>query len=52
MKTKGLAFNIFQRFIHQVEYQSKKKFKYLFTNFGGEFINQTFDKYTIKENIK
>lgn len=52
MRTKGQAFNIFQKFICQAKCQLKKKLKYLPTNFEGEFANQTFEKYIAKENIK
>ena len=52
MRTKGQAFDTFQRFICQVKRQSGKKLKHLYTKFGGEFANQAFEEYTAKEGIK
>lgn len=52
MRTKGQAFEIFQKFICRAERQSGKKLKHLRTNFGGEFTNQAFEEYTAKKGIK
>lgn len=52
MRTKDHALNTFQKFIWQAEYQSRKKFKHLYTNFGKEFANKTFKEYKTKEGIK
>lgn len=52
MRTKCQIFNTFQKFICRVELQLEKKLKYLCSNFGGEFANQAFEKYTAKEGIK
>ena len=52
MRTKSQTFETFQKFICQVECQSEKKLKYLYTDFGGEFANQAFEKYTAKQGIK
>ena len=52
MRTKGQAFDTFQKFIRRAERQSGKKLKHLRTDFGGEFANQAFEEYTAKEGIK
>ncbi len=52
MRTKGQAFDIFQKFICRTERQSGKKLKHLRTDFEGEFANQAFEEYTAKEGIK
>ncbi len=52
MRTKGQAFDTFQKFIPQAERQSGKKLKHLRTDFGGEFANQAFEEDTAKEGIK
>ena len=52
MRTKNQAFDTFQKFICQAEHQSKKKLKYLRTDFGKKFVNKTFEKYTSKEGVK
>ncbi len=44
MRTKGQAFNIFQKFICQVERQSGNKLKHLRINFEGESANKAFEK--------
>ena len=52
MKTKSQTFDIFQKFICQVESQSGKNLKHLHTDFKGEFANKLFEKYTSKEGVK
>lgn len=52
IKTKGQAFDIFQRFICRAERQSGKKLKHLRIDFGKEFANQAFEAYIAKEGIK
>lgn len=52
IKTKGQAFDIFQKSICQAKHQSGNKLKYLQTNFGGKFANKAFKKYKAKEDIK
>lgn len=52
MKTKNQIFDTFQKLIYQIEHQFKKKFKYLYTDFGGKFINKAFEEYTAKKDIK
>lgn len=52
VRTKDQAFEIFQKFICQAKRQSGRKPKHLRTNFAGEFINQAFEEYTGKEDIK
>lgn len=52
MKTKSRVFDILQRFICQVECQSRKKLKHICINFREEFVNQAFEEYTTKKGIK
>ena len=52
MRTKGQAFDIFQKFICQAERLSGKKLKHLCTDFGKEFANQAFEEYIAKEGVK
>ncbi len=52
MRSKSQTFHIFQKFIRQEENQSGKKLKHLRTNFGEEFANKAFEKYTFKEGFK
>ncbi len=52
MRTKGQAFDIFEKFIRQVERQSGNKLKHLRTDFGRKFANKTFEEFTAKEGIK
>lgn len=52
LKTKSEIFDIFQKFICQVESQSGKKFKYLYINFDKKFVNQAFEKYIAKKTVK
>ena len=52
MRTKSQIFDTFQKFICRAKRQSEKKLKHLRTNFGREFANQAFKKYTAKEGVK
>ena len=52
MGTKSQAFDTFQKFTQRAERQSGKKPKHLRTDFGGEFANQSFEQYTVKEGNK
>ena len=52
MRTKSQAFDTFQKFICQAEYQLGKKLKHLRINFEEKFANKAFEEYTAKEGVK
>lgn len=52
MKIKSQIFNIFQKSICKIEHQFENKLKYLYIDFEGKFANKTFEKYTVKEDVK
>lgn len=52
IKIKSQTFNIFQKFICQVERQLEKKLRHLHINFEKVFANQAFKEYTAKKDIK
>lgn len=52
MRTKNQTFDTFQKLIYQIKCQFEKKFKHLYTNFRGKFINKAFEEYIAKKDIK
>ena len=46
MRTKYKAFDIFQKFIRQVERQSGNKLKYLHTDLRKKFVKRAFEEFT------
>ncbi len=52
MRIKSETFDIFQKFIGQVDCQSGKKLKHLRPDFEGEITNEAFEEYISKEVVK
>ena len=52
IRTTGQVFDIFLKFIHQAECQSRKRLKHLHIDFKRKFANQAFEEYTSKEGVK